>query len=293
MLMGIRGGKRLLGLNNREIALIAWVLVLVVGVLVWRDTRESVLNMLKIVASPNMAIPLLTMIAYVSLVLAGAYKVGAWDFSLLKTTLFWFFGAALVMFFTANETTRNDGYFRKVVTRNLQFAVVLEFIVNLYVFNIFVELVLLPVLAFIAMLAAVADTKPEYKPVRTLTNIVTTGFGIYLLGYAIVQIVGDFRGFATLRNVNEFMLPIMLTLVLLPYLYALALYMAYELLFTRIRILIKDRKLARFAKWHVFKTCRLRLSKVNRFASGPHAKLYDARDRAEVSQVMGEFKASG
>jgi hypothetical protein len=277
-------------LNNREIALVAWLLVLVVAVLVYRGTRGSALAVLKTVASPQMLIPLLAIVAYISLVLAGAYKVGAWDFSLLKTTLFWFFAAALVMFFTANEATRNNGYFRKVVIRNLQLAVVLEFVVNLYVFNLVVELALVPVLAFIAMLGAYAETEPQYKPVRTLTTVVTTGFGLYLLGYAIVQIVRDFEGFATLRNLNDFMLPIILTLVLIPFLYVLALYMAYQLMFTRLRFLIKDRRLARFAKWQVFKTCRIRLSKVNRFASGLAAKLYAARDRAEVMQAMEDFK---
>jgi hypothetical protein len=68
--------------------------------------------------------------------------------------------------------------------------------------------------------------------------------------------------------------------------------MAYGLLFKRLGILLKDRRLARFAKWQIFKACRLRLSKINQFASGLAAKLYAARKKSEVTRVIGEFKES-
>ena len=73
-------------------------------------------------------------------------RVHAWDLSLLKDTLLWYFGVATVMFFSAHEATRGSRSFRSLVLKNLQFAIVLEFIVNLYVFNIFVELLLVPIL---------------------------------------------------------------------------------------------------------------------------------------------------
>jgi hypothetical protein len=265
-------GDQVLGiLDNREWALVFWVLVLAIFVVAYRPTRSLLPSLLKQLFWSSLGVALLAMTIYMSLLLLVAMRVHAWDLSLLKDTLLWYFGVATVMFFSAHEATKGSRSFRSLVLKNLQFAIVLEFIVNLYVFNIFVELLLVPILVLIVGIATVAETKPEHKPVKKVMDIALAGFGMYLLLYAVVSIASNFQGFADMANLKEFLLPIILTILLVPYLYVLTVYMAYESIFKRVEwFLRRKKKLIGYAKRQVFRTCLLRLSKVKRY-SGPFA----------------------
>src|SRR5207247_10096974 len=123
----------------------------------------------------------------------------------------------------------------------LKFAVVLDFVLKLYIFNLAVELVLLPFLAMLAMLAVVAATKDEYKPARKLIDRVTAIIGFGFLIYALLNIIGTPRGFATVQNLEDFSTPIALSLAFLPFVYAAALFMAYEELFVRVGLRIQNK----------------------------------------------------
>jgi hypothetical protein len=284
---------RILGiLDNREWALVFWVLVLAIFVMAYRPTRSQLPSLLKQLFWSPIGVALLAMTVYMSLLLLIAKRVHAWDLSLLKGTLLWYFGVATVMFFSAHEASKGSRSFRSLVLTNLQFAIVLEFIVNLYVFNIFVELLLVPILVSIAGIAAVAETKPEHKPVKTIMDVALAGFGIYLLIYAVVGIVSDFQGFASLPNLNAFLLPIILTILLVPFLYVLTVYMAYESIFNRVEWFLRRKsKLVGFAKRRVFRICLLRLSKVRRFSGPFAAELGGAESRADVIRIVRLFDA--
>jgi hypothetical protein len=284
-------GDRGLGiLNSREWALVFWVMVLATFVVVYRPTRSHLPPLLRQLFWSSIGVALLAMTVYMSLLLLAAERVEAWDLSLLKDTLLWYFGVATVMFFSAHEATKGNRSFRSLVLKSLQFAIVLEFIVNLYVFNIFVELLLVPILVLIAGIAAVAETRPEHRPVKKIMDVALAGFGIYLLVHAVVSIMSDFQGFASLANLKAFFLPIILTILLVPYLYVLTVYMAYESIFNRLEWFLRRRKkLVGYAKRQVFKTCLLRLSKVKRFSGPFAAELGEAESRADVTRIVRLF----
>ena len=166
------------------------------------------------------------MLAYEGLVVFIFYTVGLWHWWMLKDTLFWLFGTAVILFLNTTKATEEKHYFRKVALDNFKFAVVLTFIINLYVFNLITELLLVPVVAFLAMLGAVAATKTEFKPAKRLINGIMAAIGIAFVAYAVVGIATNFHGFATLKNFEDFMTPVVLTLTLLPFIYFLALYSA-------------------------------------------------------------------
>jgi len=83
---------------------------------------------------------------------------------MLKDTIFWLFGTAIVAFLDIPKATEEDGFFTKIVLDSVKLTVVLEFISNLFAFSVLVELLLLAMLAFIAAMAAVAETKTEFRP---------------------------------------------------------------------------------------------------------------------------------
>ncbi|MGH2732030.1 MAG: hypothetical protein ACRDJG_03655, partial [Actinomycetota bacterium] len=253
-------------LDNREKAFLIWLLIGVTFLIVHKDIRQRFPPILKLIFATQIGIGLLVMVAYVSLILLIAHKLSLWNPSQLKTTVFWFFGTALVMLFSTNDAIKDDDYLKKVVAKNLRFAVVLSFVINLYVFNLFIELLLVPLLFLIRALIAFAGTKQEYAHAKRFTETIQAIIGIRLLIYVLTSLISNFQNFASLKNLRGFVLPIALTMALLPFMYMVTLYSAYESLFIRIEFwLDKKKELTTFTKRQILKTCSLRLTKVNRF----------------------------
>lgn len=278
-------------LTNRDIALLAWLAIFAIFLLLNRDLRNSLKPLLHILFVSKITIFLLVLMAYIAFVVTVGYKLGAWQLWMLKDTLYWFLGSALITFFSINQASRDDYYFKRVVLQNLRFAVVLDFVINLYVFHLVVELLLLPALATLAMLVAVADSKREFAQAKTMLEWVTALVGLFILVHAAIAVFSDPESLATVNNLKDFVLPLVLTFLLLPLIYVLALYSSLEDLHVHLKVSGRDEMLARFATWQIVKACRLRLSEVRRFSDSFAANIRSAETRAEIVAVINEFKA--
>jgi len=140
------------------------------------------------------------------------------------------------------------GFFRKSALDGLKVTVMLEFIANLYTFRLWIEMILVPLIAIAAATWAMAETKPEYISVAKLMKASVLCYGLVILGFTVFEILNDPKGFATLNNLLDYLLPIILTLVYLPFAYLFALYMLYIQVFARLSIFTTDKGLIAFAK---------------------------------------------
>lgn len=278
-------------LSNREIALLIWMGVLLVAALIYRPAREGLGSVLKLLLLSKLGVGLLALLGYEALVVFIFYEAHIWQWWMLKDTLFWLFGTAIVLFLNTTKAAEEKHYFRKVTLDSFKFAVVLSFIINLYVFNLLVELVLVPVLAILAMLGAVAGTKTEFKPVKNLINWIMAGIGVWFMAYAIAGITTGFHNFATVKNLEDFLTPIVLTLTFLPLAYLLGLYSAYEWLFVQVDIRIgTDKQLACYAKRQIVSVCRFRLRSISRFGKDFVHRVGPSDSRADVAEVIRDFR---
>lgn len=277
--------------NNRDIALLAWIAVIVIALFIYPGTRKSLCSLLKLVFLTKIAIGVVAILTYVAIIVLAARGLGIWQWWMLKDTIWWFFGTALIVLFNINKSTAGEHYFRSNVFAGLKFSVVLGFILNLYVFNLVIEILLVPVLALLAMLVVVAGTSKKYAEVKKLLDGVTALIGFGFAAYVLSRVLADFHNFATLRTLEDFLLPMALTIAVVPVIYAIALYAAYESLFVRIGFRIRaNESLYGYAKRKVFSACLLRLSEVNRFSKDFVHKLGGVQSRAEVITLTKSFK---
>jgi hypothetical protein len=273
--------------NNREKAIIVWVLAFFSWALFQNNIRASFYGVIKAFTHYKILIVLTAMLLYISLIVLLFYKLQLWDPSLTKDTIYWVIGVAFVLLMNANKATQEKDYFKNLLLDNLKVIVALEFIINLYTFNFWVELFLVPLLVLIVAVGAVAELKKEDFPAKKMSDSVLSFFGIFLILFTLIRLLSDFQGFANVDNLRSFLLPVLLTLAFMPFLYLFALLMAYELLFVRLGIFLKENKaLANFAQKRIFMLCLLDLGKVNRFAKESTMDLLSLKDKDDVMRMI-------
>jgi len=191
-----------------------------------------------------------------------------------------------MLLMNANKATQDNSFFKKILIDNLKFILVLEFVVNLYTFNLLIELILVPFLFVIIAISAYAEIKKEYLPVKKMVDYIMFIFGLFLITYALVKILGDYQSFTTSENMRAFILPPLLTIAYIPFLYLFVLMMVYENLFLRIDIFMKDNKaLTKFAKRKIIRLCHLDLRKLNRFSRDSSQELIKISNKEDVRKL--------
>jgi hypothetical protein len=251
-------------LNNREIATAIWLTIIFLWALSISGVRRSIRDLLKVFFNKKIFIPLIGMLLYIVCMVVVFKKIGFWDESATKDTVLWVLGSAFTTYFSLNKAAQDDSYFKNVILDNLKFILILEFVVNLYSFSLPAELIVIPIVSLIVMLNAYAESKPEYKQVSKLLNFILGVFGFYLIAFTFREIILDFQNFASLKNLRDFFLPILFSVVLLPFVYVMAVFIQYETFFIRIDFANKNPDFAKYAKRKVLATCHINLSKLNK-----------------------------
>ena len=276
-------------LNNREIATAVWLTIMFLWALSISGVQRSIRDLLKVFFNKKIIIPLIAMLLYIGLMVLALKKIGFWDVSAAKDTILWTLGSAFATYFSLNKAGQDNNYFKNVILDNIKFVLILEFVVNLYSFSLPVELIVIPVVSFIATSNAFAESKPEYKQVRKLLNFILGVFGLYLLSFTIREIVLDFQNFASLKNARDFFLPILFSLVFLPFVYVMALIMQYEMFFIRIDIANKNSDVAKYVKGKVLAACHINLSKLNEVSKNAgYPKVSNKEDVLEWFKLDGQ-----
>jgi hypothetical protein len=281
--------------NNREKAIIAWGIVLLVCLLCIKDIRriigESFFSLLKNLFLGKVGVALSTVTLYVVLIVFLVYNIRLWDISMLKDTIVWFLGTAFIRFINVNNVTKEDNYFKNVILDNLRLVVVLEFIINLYVFNLWGELVLIPITFLLTAMIAVPVTEKKDLLAKKLINVILSIIVVFVIVFSFYRMVSDFSNFATVQNLKNFLLFPYLTALYLPFVYLLALYGTYDSTFNRIDFLLKENKeLARFTKWKIFWQCLFNLKKLSMFSKMYTVRFMSIKNNSDVTNLIREFK---
>ena len=273
--------------NKREIAVIFWLGVSTLLALSYKNIRKSLFDVLKSLFQIKIFSVIIFAILYTSLLVFILAKAEIWEWMLLKDTIYWFFGVAFVLLINTNKANQEKGFFSNILKDNLKIILVLEFILTSYTFNLIAEIILIPILAFVGVMSAFAETKREYLPVKKLFDFILSLIGFLLIVFAIGKMFSDFQAIATSDNLRTFILPPLLTLGFIPFVYFLALMITYETLFVRIKFLNKDNDdLIKFTKQKIFQFCHLSLRRLNYFSREYTRDLMKIGNKTDVEKMI-------
>lgn len=219
-------------LNSRELAALLWLIALAVWGATKPGVRESAIGIFQAATRPKLLAVFALFGAWIALLVLVAWRIGLWHPGMWKDTLLWSLGPALVLLINSAEATKGTGFFRRTVISLVEFTVVIELFLNLFVLPLLLELVLQPLLLVLLMLSVLAPRETDLTPVKRTVDCLFVLIGAGLTIYVTLRVVREWEQIDLGTTIRQFVLPIWLTLGALPFVYALGLYGAYELAFT-------------------------------------------------------------
>lgn len=270
--------------NNREIALGIYLAIIIIIALSKKDIRKSVSDLLKVFFSGKLLIVFGVILIYVIFSLILLAKFEYWDISLLKGTMLWFLFTSLVLISKVNKKSEQDDFLKSIIIANFQIIVLLEFISNLFVFDLLVEMILQPVLFVVAGIIAFSENDNKAREVKVLFEWVLSFLGVLLLVFTVYNIFDNLESVLTIDNLRDILLPPTLTLLFIPFIYLLALYIKYEIYFIRLNHLNQNNPLNFYAKLRILLFFNFRLKKFIRF-SRRHTTI-DYQTKKDVNNIL-------
>ena len=193
--------------NTREKAVIIWLLIFLAGAFSKKDIRNSFFVFVKNLFQRKILAVIIALLLYTGLIVFIFSKVEIWEVSMIKDTIFWLVGTAFVLLMNADKATQDKGFFKKILIDILKLILVIAFIINLYTFSLWVELILVPIFFVIVAMGAVAEMEQKSMIVKKIADFILSAFAVSLIVVALLKILGDYQAFATSENLRAFVLP--------------------------------------------------------------------------------------
>jgi hypothetical protein len=235
-------------LTNREIATLIWLAIFIAGACSIRTVRQGLGVVFRILFGRPILGVLISALFYITLCIFALERLGLWEFENAKTTLFWGFSFAFLSVLDFKRLMEDRMFFRSILREILSLTVILVFLADSYTFGLIAELVIIPIATALAWVQAIPAKKPEEQRVQGFVSNLLALLGIGYLAHSAYQAYVDWTDFATISTARDFAIPLLLSLMFLPFLYWLRLRATYEQVFTGLNFAISDKKLLAYAR---------------------------------------------
>jgi hypothetical protein len=285
------------GLNTRETALVVWLVVLAVLLGRRRSVWDALWNVVTSLFQRYVIAAWLSALIYTGIVIAVLIHFRYWNLELLKGTIVWFFGSALVALFSTEPVGAH--YYRQLILRNVAVVALVEFVVNLYTLPLPVELVLVFFMLFLPALQAVSTISPDltgakYDAVRRLISGCLSLLGVFLLLSSVIQIVLHWNETFSLEKGREFALPLVLSVAFVPILYFWKYFGTVQSMLVLVRFGIQGENsdLYRFARRRILGAIGFSVRRADLFSREFRHRLWGASTEDDVLHTIEAFRKS-
>ncbi|WP_392424665.1 hypothetical protein [Barrientosiimonas humi] len=228
-------------MSNREAA----IFILLGAAFVWMLWQPAVRASMRGVARQllwsKLTVALVAYLATIGVAVYGAWRLSLWTMDLLAATVLWFLLTGFAWFINLGGAGKDDDFFKRRFLETLGFVAFFEFFVNAQTLPLAWEIVGQVGLAFVVMLNVVAGGEPRFRPVARLTAGLLAAASLGLAGFTAISLVSNWPTVDKAGLLRELLMPVWLAAAVIPYLYLVAFYMGYELLFVRLSFM-NDRR---------------------------------------------------
>jgi hypothetical protein len=224
-------------------------------------------------------------VGYLSLVVGFLTTISFWHIEMLKATIYWFVLSGLVLLGKSVTAPRPLEDWRETLREQASITVVLAFIVSSYTFFLYVEIVLVPVVAFISMLVAYSEFHHKGELVGNSFLGVQAFIGLVMLFLASMSAHRGYSNFASIATAKEFFLLVVLATMTIPYLYFVALYSVHDRVI-RTSIFKQSPEMSLYIRRKILLSGGLRLRKARRIAAIKPYEFMRANNREDVDMII-------
>lgn len=249
--------------SNRELATFVWIAILIVLFSFKKEIRNSILQFIKSFFVTGILLIILLLAVYTlgSILILKYYQF--WDLTLIKDTIFWFVGFAFMTLFKLDKA-KEISFFFNVLKDSFKLTIFLEFFLNFYTFSFIAEIIIIPVFTTIFLMNLVSENKDEYKSVNKLTSKIIGIVGLIYFVFALYNLIFHNQNIFSNHNLNTLILPVLLTVLSIPFFYFTTLYSNYERLFLRVKFMNRNVETQRKLKKQILWKVKLNLNTLNK-----------------------------
>lgn len=235
--------------SNREISIFTWsIIFIIILIFSQRKDLKKIGNLLKMLLNKYFVVIYFVIAIYFYFIISYLNGNGIWEISLYKDFIFWFLTTALVMVFNVTSL-KNFKDFKLVILKLFSITLFSEFLIGFFNFSLLGELILIPTVTFISLLYFYTDYNKEkegYLTVSKFFNSLLSIVGISILIYAVYKITTNGKDLLSISNLKSFLFSPLFTLLFIPIVYLIVVFMKYEDIFgnlNRLQFINRKRKL--------------------------------------------------
>ena len=278
-------------LSTREWATLIWGCIFMLYVLCHREIRKSLWNVIVIFFDKKLRILWEIILLYVLTITMVFCYLPIWENIYIKDIIIWFLFLGLIYCMNAVSSEADETYIKKILKDNLKFTMILEFFMSTFIFNIWIELAIIPVITIITVMNVIAERKEEYKSVHKLLDSILAIAGFWIFYETIKIGINEYKQLNIINTLVSFMIPIAYLILIIPLEYALELYSKYELLFLRMNFKEeKDKKTKIRHRVAIICSCRISVRSVLLFQREYMRRMYVKMKDNEFEKLIREFR---
>ncbi len=279
------------GLNNRDLAVLFWTLVFFAWMVSRRDVRPALVGVLRSFAQPVILGTTLGLAFYSCVLVFLGGLIGIWETGLAKETVIWFLGTGFVLLMNMSRALDRDDWFQLEVKNALRVAVLIDFFINLVVLPLPIELILAPFLTGLLLMSAFGGSREDLSQAKGCVDSILGFLGIALFVYVGVRVFTDWSSYNDAATLESLLLPIWLTLAVLPYIYALAVWSGYQRTFGMVDRATDKRAARRRARLALMIGLGPRTRELGQFYLYPARQVGEAESFCDARNAVRDFRA--
>jgi hypothetical protein len=282
-------------LSTREVAILIWISIALLGMLLHRTLRARVVSLVKALFQRKLGFVVAAAGVWTLASVWVLRLLGTWSNDLLKDTILWYLLTGLGLLFSKLNSPSGEDLRRDVLRDTIGVIVIVEYVISTYTLPLPFELMLVPLLVFLGGLQGVAGSKPEFRQVERVLSGLTSLVGLIMLSLAAWSAAKDWKVLGSAATVVNLFLPLQLSALFLPFLYGFVVYAAYESLFIRMG---RPGPGGRWqspswrVKWHLLRKVGLRLGRIREFSKQLAGRFWVGRSVDELNRFLAEASAA-
>ena len=276
-------------INNRELATVIWIVISFTCLFYYhRSVRDSFCNVIKCFFDKKVLFVIALSAIWMSIGVFILYEMNIWQWNNIKTTLTWFAFSIITMIIGVSKSEDKKKYFLSLLKENINIGVFLTFVIELHSFSFFIEFIMIPISVLLFVYVNYNSLSKNNVKIKLLINIILFFWMVAYFLHSIYLSIGLFNANWLLSNVIELFLPVILSLICIPFLYFLSIYMEYERVFSSLKIYFNDDDLFKYAKKLSLKSFKLNVDYLRRW--NRNLRLNQVRSKVDLEKSVCDIK---